>query len=72
MLSSTSAQQIQENDGYTIIMINILLFYTINEMPIVHDLARLDDNVGETQRKYEAHYHQSCRLMFNNTDNYAY
>ncbi|KAJ8372701.1 hypothetical protein AAFF_G00277700 [Aldrovandia affinis] len=38
-------------------------------MPIVLDPARLDDGGGieETLRRNKAQYHQSCRLMFNNT-----
>lgn len=48
---------------------NIPLFHAINEMPIVLDPARLDDGGGieETLRRNKAQYHQSCRLMFNNT-----
>ena len=48
-------------------------FYTINEIPNALDLARLDDSgdIEETLRKYEAQYHQSYCLMFNNNDNYA-
>ena len=44
-------------------------FHAINEMPIVLDLARLDDGGGieETLWRNKAQYHQSCRLMFNNT-----
>ena len=48
---------------------NILLFHAINEMAIVLDPAR-DENCGgieETLRRNKAQYHQSCRLMFNNT-----
>ena len=37
------AQQPQENDGYTIIAVDIHLFYVINEIPIVLDPARLDN-----------------------------
>ena len=69
------AQQTQENDGYTMIVVNIPLFYEINEMPIALDLARLDDSGGigkKTLRKYEAQYPQSCRRMFNSNDNYAH
>ncbi|KAJ8387355.1 hypothetical protein AAFF_G00157320 [Aldrovandia affinis] len=38
-------------------------------MPIVLDPARLDDGGGieETLKRNKAQYHQSCRLMFNNT-----
>ena len=48
---------------------NIPLSHAINEMPIVLDPARLDDGGGieETLRRNKAQYHQSCRLMFNNT-----
>ena len=47
------AQQTQENGDYTMIVVNIPLFYTINEMLIVLDLARLDDigGLGEFLRK---------------------
>ena len=68
-LKSPRAQQPQGHDGYTMIATNIPLFYAINEMPIVLDPARLDDGGGleETLRKNKAQYHQSCRLMLNNT-----
>ena len=68
-LKSPRAQQPQGHDGYTMIATNIHLFYAINEMPIVLDPARLDDGGGleETLRKNKAQYHQSCRLMLNNT-----
>jgi len=38
-------------------------------MPIVLDPARLDEGEGmeQTLRKNKALYHQSCRVMFNNT-----
>ena len=44
------------------------LFDEINEMPIIVDLAKLDDGGGieDTLRKNQAQYHRSCRLMFNN------
>ena len=66
---SPHAQQPQGHDGYTMIATNIPLFYAINKMPIVLDPARLDDGGGleETLRKNKAQYHQSCRLMLNNT-----
>ena len=81
-LKSPRAQQPQGHDGYTMIATNIPLFYAINEMPNVLDPARLDDGGGfvldparlddgggleETLRKNKAQYHQSCRLMLNNT-----
>ena len=45
----------------------IYLFHEINEMPIIMELARLDDGGGieDTWRKNQAHYHSSCLLMFN-------
>ena len=54
------------------IVVNIPLFYTINEIPIVLDLVRLDDSggIGETLRKYEEQYYQSCLRMFNSNDNF--
>ena len=68
-LKSPRVQQPQGHDGYTMIATNIPLFYAINEMPIVLDPARLDDGGGleETLRKNKPQYHQSCRLMLNNT-----
>ena len=47
----------------------IPLFHAINAMPIVLDPARLEDGGGieETLSWNKAPYHQSCRLMFNNT-----
>lgn len=68
-LKSPRGQQPHEHDGYTMIATNIPLFHAINKMPIVLDPARLDDGDGleGTLRKNDAKYHQSCRLMFNNT-----
>lgn len=59
----------QEHDGYAMIATNIPLFHAINEMPIVLDPVRLDEGGGveETLRRNKAKYHQSCRLLFNNT-----
>ena len=68
-LKSPRAQQPQEHDGYIYIATNIPLFHAINEMPIVLDPARLEDggDIEETLMRNKAQYHQSCRLMFNNT-----
>lgn len=57
------------HDGYTMIATNIPLFHALQEMPIVLDPARLDEGEGieQTLRKNKAQYHQSCRVMFNNT-----
>lgn len=48
---------------------NVPLFQAINELPIMFDPARLDEGGGidQTLRKSKAKYHQSCRLMFNNS-----
>ena len=48
---------------------NIPLFVSINNLPIALDSDRLDegDGIEETFRKNNALYHQSCRLLFNNS-----
>ena len=58
-----------EQDGYTMIATNVPLFHTINEMPLVLDPARLDEGGGieDTLKKNKAHYHQSCRYLFQNS-----
>lgn len=58
-----------EHNGYTMIATNVPLFHAINEFPIAFDTRRLDDGNGieETLRNNNAKYHQSCRLLFNNT-----
>ena len=40
--------------------------FTLNEMPLVLDPARLDEGGGieETLKKNKAQYHQSCRYLF--------
>lgn len=59
----------RETDGYTNIATNLPLVVAINALPIILDPARLDEGGGieETLRKNNAKYHQSCRLLFNNT-----
>ena len=68
-LSSPHARQSQQHDGYTMIATNIPLFHAMNAMPIKLDPARLDDGGGieESLRRNKAQYHESCRIMFNNT-----
>jgi len=68
-LKSTPTNYIHEYDGYKMIATNVPLFYALNDLPIVVDLARLDEGGGieETLRRNKAKYHQSCRLQFNNT-----
>ena len=68
-LKAPRAPQQEYRDGYAMIATNVPLFYAINDMPIVLDPARLNDGGGieETLRNNQAQYHQSCRLMFNNT-----
>ena len=58
-----------EQDGYSILATNIPLFKAINHLPIKIDPSRLDeaDGVEDTLRRNQAKYHQSCRLLFNNT-----
>jgi hypothetical protein len=48
---------------------NISEFAKINEMPIPLDIRRIDegDGIEAAFNKNEAKYHESCRLMFNNT-----
>ena len=56
-------------DGYSMIATNLPLFQTINVLPIVLDPSRLNDGDGieDTLKRNKAKYHQSCRLMFNNS-----
>ena len=53
----------------TMIATNVPLFHTLNEMPLVLDPARLNESGGieETLQKNKAHYHQSCRYLFQNS-----
>jgi len=48
---------------------NIPLFHSLNALPIKLNSARLDEGGGidETLRQKKARYHESCRLLFNNT-----
>lgn len=59
----------KESDGYAMIARNLPLFKSINQMAIIMDIARLDNGTGieETLRQMNAKYHQSCRLLFNNS-----
>ena len=65
----SSFQKDQDNAGYTNIANNMPLFHAINCMPIPLNPARLEEGGGieETQTRNRAKYHQSCRLLFNNT-----
>ena len=67
-LKSPSSGSIQQY-GYSMLATNIPLFKAINQLPIIFDPNRLDvgDGVEATLRKNQAKYHQSCRLLFNNT-----
>ena len=58
-----------EQDGYSMLATNIPLFKAINHPPIIIDTSRLDegDGVRDTLRRNQAKYHQSCRLLLNNT-----
>jgi len=58
-----------EQDGYSMIARNIPLFQSINALPIILDPSRIDEGGGieETLRRRQAQYHQSCRIMLNNT-----
>ena len=57
------------DSGYSNLAINIPLFYSLNQMPIDFNPARLDegDGIEETLQKNGAQYHHSCRLLFKNT-----
>jgi len=65
----SSFQREQDYAGYTNIANNVPLFHAINDMPIPLNPARLDEGGGikETLMRNRAKYHQSCRLLFNNT-----
>ena len=56
-------------DGYMSLARNVPLFHSMNALPIKLDPARLDEGSGieDTLRKNKAQYHESCRLLFNNT-----
>ncbi|KAH3772564.1 hypothetical protein DPMN_173905 [Dreissena polymorpha] len=56
-------------DGYTNITKNVPQFNAMNRLPLILDPRRVDEGGGieTTLRKRQAQYHQSCRLMFNNT-----
>ncbi len=55
--------------GYKNIAVNVPLFNDLNEMPLPFNPRRLDDGVGieATLIKMKAKYHNSCRLLFNNS-----
>jgi hypothetical protein len=55
--------------GYRTFSKNISEFAKINEMPIPLDIRRINegDGIEAVFIKNEAKYHESCRLMFNNT-----
>ena len=65
----SSFQREHDYAGYTNIANNVPLFHAINCMPIPLNPARLDEGGGieETLMRNKAKYHQSCRLLFNNT-----
>ena len=56
-------------NGYSTLARNIPKFHALNQLPIPFDPARLDDGDGidKTLWKNKALYHETCRLMFNNT-----
>ena len=59
----------KDEDGYSKLATNIPLFQSLNALPINFDPTRLDEGVviENTLRKNQAKYHESCRLLFNNT-----
>ena len=50
-LKSPPTRYAMEQDGYSMIGKNILMFQSINEMPIKFDPARLDDSGGAKRMK---------------------
>lgn len=58
------------DDGYGTMARNILRFQSLHQLPINIDPARLDEGGGkeETLRQNKARYHETCRLLFNNTN----
>ena len=68
-LKSPPSSYKPEQVGYTNIATNVPLFQAMNALPIKLDPARLDEGGGidQTLRRNNAKYHQSCRLMFNNS-----
>ena len=58
-----------EHDGYKYLATNCPLFHKLNVLPIHLDPKRLENGSGIeiTLRQNNAKYHQSCRMMFNNT-----
>lgn len=58
------------DDGYVTMARNIPRFQSLHQLPINIDPARLDEGGGieETLRRNKAHYHETCRLLFNNTN----
>ena len=60
ILLSARTLYVAEHDGYKMLSTNMPLFDEINEMPMIVDLARLDDGGGieDTLRKNQAQYHR--------------
>ena len=58
-----------EQDGYSMLATNIPPFKATDQLPIIIDPSRQDEGDGaeETLRRNQAKYHQSCRLLLNNT-----
>ena len=67
-LKSPPARRVK-HDGYSMLATNIPLFKEMNQLPLIFDPSRLDEGSGieGTLRERKAKYHQSCRLLFNNT-----
>ena len=65
----SSFQRNQDYAGYSKIARNVPLFHALNDMPIPFNPARLDEGEGieATLIRNKARYHNSCRLLFNNT-----
>lgn len=67
--TDSSEKLISTKAGYFNIAQNIPLFHAINALPIPLNPARLNEGEGieETLNTNNAKYHNSCRLLFNNT-----
>ena len=62
LISPTTRYKTQQ-DGYIMLATNIPLFHAINDMPIILDPSRLDEDEGIQNAKY----HTSCHIKFDNT-----
>ena len=68
-LIPSSKSDKREEAGYKNITTNIPSFHEVNALPISMNIKRLDDGSGieNTLRLNNAKYHNTCRLIFNNS-----